>query len=502
MRSASCCRLPAACRAAFMDGLRRPGWRRSWSLQSPSGPTRSIPHGARWCRCSVRRRSSSPASPSRRRPPSACSPHRRWCGSGSFPTRGTSGTGRLLALSRIRNFGERDLASDLLVGLISLGLAAATHHLVERPIRRWYRMRTKRLGWRPVFAGVAMGIAAAVGGFQAFQALARNGAAEIDPAFAPKSAKLAGFCDLMSQSAGDCLAMSAGRPLGLLIGDSLMLAARNVLAGHAEAGGSLAVSLAAPGCVALFGVRIFTEDSEMTSGCARRKDNALPQLRAGAIRPEYAILYSRWQIYAAGPATIAFGPEEAVAPAVDEDELFITALRRTIAELKSFGVQRILVLNPSPLFPRSVPNCLSLADRSGLDKAKACGVDRATAEAERHTPSCGSQRRWTASRMFASPIRSTPFATPLAACPMPATASSLPTPTIRATPGWSRSSPCIEPISIGPWAASHDSAGLTLHAGTPGSVRDQKRSRTCFRSSDCAGRPPVRSRHRCTPSRC
>ena len=38
-------------------------------------------------------------------------------------------------------------------------------------------------------------------------------------------------------------------------------------------------------------------------------------------------------------------------------------------------MRRILVLNPSPLFPRSVPNCLSLADRSGLDKAKACGVD-------------------------------------------------------------------------------------------------------------------------------
>ena len=178
--------------------------------------------------------------------------------------------------------------------------------------------------------------------------------------------------------------MSAGRPLGLLIGDSLMLASRNVLAGHAEASGSLAVSLAAPGCVALFGVRIFTEDPEMASDCTRRKDNALPQLRAGAIKPEYAILYSRWPAYAAGPATIALGLDDAVAPAVDGDELFITGLRRTVTELKSFGVRRILVLNPSPLFPRSVPNCLSLADRSGLDKAKACGVDRTTAEAERH----------------------------------------------------------------------------------------------------------------------
>jgi hypothetical protein len=179
--------------------------------------------------------------------------------------------------------------------------------------------------------------------------------------------------------------MSAGRPLGLLIGDSLMLASRNVLADHAEASGSLAVSVAAPGCVALFGIRIFTDDPEMVSDCLRRKDSALPQLRAGAIKPEYAILYSRWPAYAAGPATIALGLDEDVAPAVDGDELFITSLRRTITELKSFGVRRILVLNPSPFFPRSVPNCLSLADRSGLDRARACGVDRAAAEAERGT---------------------------------------------------------------------------------------------------------------------
>jgi hypothetical protein len=246
-------------------------------------------------------------------------------------------------------------------------------------------MRTTRLGWRPAFAGVIVGILAAIGGFQAFQAFARNGASEIDALFAPKSAKRYAFCDLMSQSGGDCLAMAAGRPLGLLIGDSLMLASRNVLAGQAEAAGSLAVSMAAPGCVALFGVRIFTEDSEMASACTRRKDHALPQLRAGAIQPEYAVLYSRWQAYAAGPATISLGLDDAVAPAVDGDELFITALRRTVAELKTFGVRRILVFNPSPFFPRSVPNCLSLADRSGLDKARACGVDRSTAEAERRT---------------------------------------------------------------------------------------------------------------------
>ena len=94
--------------------------------------------------------------------------------------------------------------------------------------------------------------------------------------------------------------------------------------------------------------------------------------------------YSRWPAYAAGPATISLGLDEADAPAADGDELFITALRRTVAELKSFGVRRILVLNPSPFFPRSVPNCLSLADRSGIDKAKACAVDRTTAETERH----------------------------------------------------------------------------------------------------------------------
>jgi hypothetical protein len=235
-----------------------------------------------------------------------------------------------------------------------------------------------------VLAGAIMAIATAVGGFQAFQALARNGASTVDQAFLPKSAKRAGFCDLMSQSAATCLAMSAGRPLGLLIGDSMMLAARNVLAGHAETAGGLAVSLAAPGCVALFGIRIFTEDPEMSADCGRRKDNALPQLRAGAIKPEFAILYSRWPAYAAGAPTISLGLEEAAAPAVDGDNLFITALRSTVAELKSFGVRRVLVLHPSPLFPHSVPNCLSLADRSGFDKAKACGVDRTTAETERH----------------------------------------------------------------------------------------------------------------------
>ena len=258
--------------------------------------------------------------------------------------------------------------------------------------------------------------------------------------------------------------MSAGRPLGLLIGDSLMLASRNVLAGHAEASGSLAVSVAAPGCVALFGVRIFTEDPEMASDCARRKDNALPQLRTGAIKPEYAILYSRWPAYAAGPATIALGLEEAVAPAVDGDELFITALRRTIAELKSFGVRRILVLNPSPLFPRSVPNCLSLADRSGLDKARACGVDRATAEAERHKAvlRIAEALDGVADVRLADPFDA--FCDASRCLPYAGDRIFFVDTNHPSDAGMEQIIAVHQPISTGPWAASHDRAELTIDA--------------------------------------
>ena len=200
----------------------------------------------------------------------------------------------LLALWRVWHFGARSLTSDTLIALVALGLAAMTYHLLERPIRRWREQRRSRLGWQPACVGVALCITAAIGGFQAMRAYARQHQDEIAAYLSP-SKVTATFCDLMTGTAESCVAAGKGRPVGLLIGDSQMLAARNVLAAHLEAKDIAPASMASLACGAFLRVKLVI--GRYSAECNSGRENAITQLRRGLVDPTSAILFSQWHWY-------------------------------------------------------------------------------------------------------------------------------------------------------------------------------------------------------------
>jgi hypothetical protein len=121
----------------------------------------------------------------------------------------------------------------------------------------------------------------------------------------------------------------------------------------------------------------------MEHDCRAMKANGLPLLADRTIAPSYAILFSRWPLYGSGKRQYALGIGDGDSPAADQDGLFTAELRKTIALLQSYGIERVMVIGPTPFFPRPTPDCLYLADRYGMNRADTCGVDRASADAYR-----------------------------------------------------------------------------------------------------------------------
>jgi peptidoglycan/LPS O-acetylase OafA/YrhL len=281
----------------------------------------------------------------------------------------------LLAFSRIRNFGERDIATDLTMAVCSLGLAAATYLLIERPIRRWRQKVPRPLGWGVVLAGVAFAVASAVGGYQAAQAFARHNREAIVARFMPLALPQSEICDL-AVTPGGCPAMAKGRPTALLLGDSQMMFASNGLGNFIEGRGALTLLSASPGCAAFLATSLFLKNGRPHTPCNQSRAKAIDDLTGGALKPRIAVLYSLWQRYGDNGESVRIGPPGSLQPSGDQSKAFVKALSRTIAQLRSLGVTRILVIGPTPIFPRVVPSCLYRADRRQLDLAAACGLDR------------------------------------------------------------------------------------------------------------------------------
>jgi peptidoglycan/LPS O-acetylase OafA/YrhL len=173
----------------------------------------------------------------------------------------------LLAFARIRNLGERDLPIDLGIAVLSFVLAVATFYILEKPIRRWRRRHARSIGWRPVFAGVAACGLAAFLGYQAQHALAQRQDAVIASRYRPQETASGRYCDLMKESGETCLAEAEGRPVGLLIGDSQMVFARDVLSERMQAAGVSAASMAALACPPFLDVHLFMNDVVMAADC-------------------------------------------------------------------------------------------------------------------------------------------------------------------------------------------------------------------------------------------
>jgi hypothetical protein len=111
------------------------------------------------------------------------------------------------------------------------------------------------------------------------------------------------------------------------------------------------------------------------------------ELSLPTVKPAYALLFARWPLYGMPKYGWQLAPVDADEPAVDQGKAFIGGLRKTVDRLRSIGVERILVVGPTPAFPRKAPSCLYLADRYGRDRVKECGIDRAVAEKERRIAS-------------------------------------------------------------------------------------------------------------------
>jgi peptidoglycan/LPS O-acetylase OafA/YrhL len=287
----------------------------------------------------------------------------------------------LLAFARILQFGERNFIVDGGLALLSLALATATYLLVERPIRRWREQRGKPLGWRPVFAGAAVCVAIAAGGKLSFDAAAKRLAETLPAKYVPALLPAAPFCDLRSDKPEHCIARAAGKRIALVVGDSQAMAAHNGLARFTDANGAFTVMSASGGCPPMIGLNAFAEDEERSADCAQLRKRVLALLGERRIKPDYAILFGRWALYGADDDYL-LGPLGADRPAPDQAGIFAAGMRQTIADLKALGVRRMLVIGPTPLFPRPAPNCLYLADRYGLDRGGTCGTERPRAEAE------------------------------------------------------------------------------------------------------------------------
>ena len=288
----------------------------------------------------------------------------------------------LLAFARIARFGERHFWVDALAGVISLGLAAATYYLLERPIREWRQARRKSLGWAPVLIGVVVFAGASAGGLFGFQAVASRVADFTPPEYLPSRTPPNPYCDLNAAGASTtCNKLAAGRQIALLLGDSHAVSARNQLAAFAASEQTIIASSASGGCISLLGTKVFMPDKRMQRDCEAGRANALKAITRGDLKFSQAILFSRWPIYGIGPHYL--GPADATQPADDQHAILVEELQRTVAYLKSQGVRRILVIGPLPFFLRPVPNCLFLADQHHMDRRQTCGVSRPTADAER-----------------------------------------------------------------------------------------------------------------------
>ena len=131
----SCCRRSSVCRHGTRIACRgraRGNRARRASAIRPKRPTRlSAPS----CRSSAPSAVIAAGLADPRCGSPACWPRRRWSGSASSPTAWYLWHWPLLAFSRLLQFGERNFWTDLALGIVSLGLAAATHYWIERPIR-------------------------------------------------------------------------------------------------------------------------------------------------------------------------------------------------------------------------------------------------------------------------------------------------------------------------------------------------------------------------------
>ena len=278
----------------------------------------------------------------------------------------------LITFGRIYNFGDHVLWLDTGMAAVSFLLAVATHILVEKPVLQWRKRNYRVLPWRPAIVGILSCMAIASGSL-----LVMNGAADdiagSTPATMLPTKPAYVSCNLnIPIKDGACAPQKDGRTLGLLWGDSQAAAALGGLEKLANEHGVRLASFASGGCPPFYGVDIV----RTSKNCASYRAVGIPRL--DALKIEFAILYARWPIYATGAPSYALAGQGDNHN--DQETLFIEGLRASIEKLTQMGAKKILVIGPTPTFPRDISTCYARAKRQGIDPSERCYTLRSDQE--------------------------------------------------------------------------------------------------------------------------
>lgn len=289
----------------------------------------------------------------------------------------------LLTFGRIYNFGDRIFHVDVAMIALSFVLAVATYVGIERPIRRARERRGKPLGWRPAWGGATVCVMICLGGYMLLTARSQAVASQLAGTMLPASPGNAGVCDLrVNKSLDRCKAQFEHRPIGVLIGDSQAAAATRALVDHTSQHDVGLTAVASGGCISLLTAKMRIPDSAVAERCGRYRDNARRLLATA--EPEFAILYSYWNLYAGGVRRGQYYfIDQNGEKTADQRARFISDFDHTIQYLKSLGIRRILVIGPTPSFPKKAPECVVRATRYGQNPDHRCSKPKEAHDAAR-----------------------------------------------------------------------------------------------------------------------
>jgi peptidoglycan/LPS O-acetylase OafA/YrhL len=290
----------------------------------------------------------------------------------------------LLTFGRMYNFGQTDLAFDLAMVACALALAFLTYRFVERPILALRKSGRIQVSWQPTFAGLACSIPIALVGL-ALSTLVVSASSARMPANETDERSRVDDC-LTHQP---CPASGPQRT-GLLLGDSHANAAFTMINRHAQQFGAGLISATFQGCPPLFDTDLVGRSPNLQRICLETKQKALDLMDAEVLKPQFAVITARWVAYTPweGRETPSQGRylvkqvEQAEAPQ-DQHAQLVSSLRHTFDVLRAKGVERILVVGPTPELFVNGPECFLRARHYGKDPAPLCAAPRADVEERR-----------------------------------------------------------------------------------------------------------------------
>lgn len=133
-------------------------------------------------------------------------------------------------------------------------------------------------------------------------------------------------------------------------------------------------------CPALLDAVTADPTTRMFRNCAKNRNVLRAAIGRRDLKFDYAVLYSHWTLYGARQDKYFLVGPGADHPARNQDRVFTDALRATLDLLKASGVERILIIGPTPTFPKHASVCVQRARHYGIDPDSTCAVARRTVD--------------------------------------------------------------------------------------------------------------------------